>query len=81
MPRLPLPYLPTSESKAHWAGGRLRRPSRSGAEHGAGEWAMGSYQYGTLMLDGSPLDLGAESRTLHSSGLQMGNISLRRSAT
>ena len=24
-----------------------------------GEWAMGSYQYGTLMLDGSPLDVGS----------------------
>jgi hypothetical protein len=25
----------------------------------AGEWAMGSEQYGTLMLDGSPLDVGS----------------------
>jgi hypothetical protein len=26
----------------------------------AGEWGMGSEQYGTLMLDGSPLDVGSE---------------------
>ena len=26
----------------------------------AGEWAVGSEQYGTLMLDGSPLDVGSQ---------------------
>jgi hypothetical protein len=40
----------------------VRTYSATGHEayvRGAGEWAMGSEQYGTLMLDGSPLDVGS----------------------
>ena len=40
----------------------VRTYSATGHEayvHNAGEWAMGSEQYGTLMLDGSPLDVGS----------------------
>ena len=40
----------------------IRTYSATGHEayvRGAGEWAMGSDQYGTLMLDGSPLDAGS----------------------
>lgn len=40
----------------------VRTYSATGHEayvRGAGEWAMGSEQYGTLILDGSPFDVGS----------------------